>query len=62
MSQHLKLLKSAGLVQDRAVGTRRIYHLDPSGIEALRADLDRFWAKALGAYQRIVEELEGEEP
>jgi DNA-binding transcriptional ArsR family regulator len=61
VSQHLKLLKSAGLVQDRAVGTRRIYHLDPTGIDALRADLDRFWAKALGAYKRIVDELEGDQ-
>jgi DNA-binding transcriptional ArsR family regulator len=61
VSQHLKLLKSAGLVQDRAVGTRRIYHLDPSGIDALRADLDRFWAKALNAYKQIVDELEGVE-
>jgi DNA-binding transcriptional ArsR family regulator len=61
VSQHLKVLKSAGLVKDRAVGTRRIYQLDPNGIEALRADLDRFWSKALGAYRQLVDQLEGDE-
>jgi DNA-binding transcriptional ArsR family regulator len=61
VSQHLKVLKSAGLVKDRAVGTRRIYHLDPKGIEGLRADLDRFWSNALGAYKQLVDQLEGEE-
>jgi DNA-binding transcriptional ArsR family regulator len=61
VSQHLKVLKSAGLVKDRAVGTRRIYHLDPKGIGALRADLDRFWSKAFDAYKQLVDQLEGEE-
>lgn len=61
VSQHLKVLKSAGLVKDRAVGTRRIYQLDPNGIEAVRADLDRFWSKALGAYKQLVDQLEGDE-
>jgi DNA-binding transcriptional ArsR family regulator len=60
VSQHLKLLKSAGLVQDRAAGTRRIYHLDPTGIKALRAELDRFWGAALGAYRDLVDQAEGE--
>jgi DNA-binding transcriptional ArsR family regulator len=47
VSQHLKVLKSARLVRDRAAGTRRVYQLDPSGLEALRTDLDRFWTQAL---------------
>ena len=42
VSQHLKVLKGAGLVMDRPAGTRRIYQLDPSGLEALRAELERF--------------------
>jgi DNA-binding transcriptional ArsR family regulator len=61
VSQHLKVLKSARLVRDRAAGTRRVYQLDPTGLEALRAELDRFWAQALAAYAKTVEEME-EEP
>ncbi|OBI85259.1 helix-turn-helix transcriptional regulator [Mycobacterium sp. 1245805.9] len=60
VSQHLKVLKSAGLVRDRAAGTRRVYQLDPTGLEALRAELDRFWARALAGYAEIVEEMKGE--
>ncbi|OBI23065.1 transcriptional regulator [Mycobacterium sp. E2327] len=60
VSQHLKVLKSAGLVRDRAAGTRRVYHLDPTGLEALRADLDRFWSQALAAYAKTIDESEGE--
>lgn len=56
VSQHLKVLKSAGLVCDRAHGTRRVYQLDPSGISALRADLDRFWTQALTDFKSIVEQ------
>jgi DNA-binding transcriptional ArsR family regulator len=56
VSQHLKVLKCAGLVQDRAVGTRRVYQLDPKGVEALRAELDVFWDRALDAYQLLVDE------
>jgi DNA-binding transcriptional ArsR family regulator len=56
VSQHLKVLKDAGLVSDRAVGTRRIYRIDPDGLAALRADLDRFWGKALDAYKVAVEQ------
>ncbi|MDT5309238.1 MAG: hypothetical protein QOE48_4940 [Mycobacterium sp.] len=56
VSQHLKVLKSAGLVADRAVGTRRIYQLNPKGIEALRSELDVFWGKALDAYKVIADE------
>ncbi|HTE61916.1 MAG TPA: metalloregulator ArsR/SmtB family transcription factor [Solirubrobacteraceae bacterium] len=56
VSQHLKVLKDAGLVVDRPAGTRRIYQLDPDGVGALRADLDRFWNKSLAAYKAVVEQ------
>lgn len=47
VSQHLKLLKEAGLVVDQAVGTRRLYRANPAGLAALRAQLDRFWGQTL---------------
>ena len=56
VSQHLKVLKEAGLVVDRALGNRRIYQLDPTGVGTLRAQLDEFWSKALAAYKRAVEQ------
>jgi DNA-binding transcriptional ArsR family regulator len=56
VSQHLKVLKRAGLVADRAVGTRRVYHVNPDGIEALRSELDVFWGKALDAFELIANE------
>ena len=56
VSQHLRVLKDAGLVVDQAVGTRRIYRLDPDGLAVLRADLDRFWGRALSAYKTAVEQ------
>ena len=56
VSQHLKVLKDAGLVTDRAAGNRRIYQLDPDGLAALRAYLDRFWNRSLAAYKRAVEQ------
>jgi DNA-binding transcriptional ArsR family regulator len=56
VSQHLKVLKGAGLVVDRRDGTRRIYQLDPDGVAALRAYLDRFWNKSLAAYKAAVEQ------
>jgi DNA-binding transcriptional ArsR family regulator len=55
VSQHLKVLKAAGLVRDHAEGTRRVYRLDPAGIQALREDLDRFWTQALAGFKRTVE-------
>jgi DNA-binding transcriptional ArsR family regulator len=55
VSQHLKVLKEAALVVDRRVGTRRIYQLDPAGLHALRAYLDRFWAQALASFKDVVE-------
>jgi DNA-binding transcriptional ArsR family regulator len=61
VSQHLKVLKSAGLVRDRAAGTRRVYQLDPTGLEALRADLDRFWSQALASYARTIDEATHQE-
>jgi DNA-binding transcriptional ArsR family regulator len=56
VSQHLKVLKDAGLVVDRRAGKHRIYRLDPDGLGALRADLERFWSKALAAYKTAVEQ------
>jgi DNA-binding transcriptional ArsR family regulator len=56
VSQHLRVLKDAGLVVDQPVGTRRIYRVDPDGLAELRADLERFWGKALAAYKRAVEQ------
>jgi DNA-binding transcriptional ArsR family regulator len=60
VSQHLKVLKGAGLVTDRPVGTRRIYAVDPDGLGALRAYLDQFWAKTLIAYKAVVEQTDEE--
>jgi DNA-binding transcriptional ArsR family regulator len=55
VSQHLRVLKSAGLVVDRAEGTRRVYEIDPAGLGAIRAWLDQFWDEALRAFQAEVE-------
>jgi DNA-binding transcriptional ArsR family regulator len=55
VSQHLKVLKDAGLVSDRSVGTRRIYYIDPKGLGAMRAWLDQFWDSALAAFAAEVE-------
>jgi DNA-binding transcriptional ArsR family regulator len=55
VSQHLKVLKDARLVVDRPVGTRRIYQLDPAGLEDLRTYFDQFWSNALAAYKAAVE-------
>jgi DNA-binding transcriptional ArsR family regulator len=62
VSQHLKVLKDAGLVIDRPAGTRRIYQLDPTGVGALRAYVDQFWGKALAAYKAAVEQPREESP
>jgi DNA-binding transcriptional ArsR family regulator len=61
VSQHLKVLKEAGLVTDRADGTRRVYYLDPNGLAALRAWLDQFWDEALTAFRAEVEKPLDEE-
>jgi DNA-binding transcriptional ArsR family regulator len=55
VSQHLKVLKEARLVVDRAEGTRRLYAVDSQGLEALRTWLDGFWNEALGAFKKAVE-------
>jgi DNA-binding transcriptional ArsR family regulator len=55
VSQHLKVLREAGLVGDRPEGTRRVYYIDPRGLAALRAWLDQFWDQALAAFQAEVE-------
>lgn len=60
VSQHLKLLKQAGLVADHAEGTRRIYRVDPAGVAALRAQLDRFWNQALVNFKQLAEAKEEE--
>jgi DNA-binding PadR family transcriptional regulator len=52
VSQHLRVLKDAGLVTDSRDGTRRMYQLDPEGVARLRAHFDQVWEKALGAFQR----------
>src|SRR6202521_4724653 len=51
VSQHLKVLKEAGLVTDRPEGTRRVYYIDPNGLRALRARLDQLCDEALAAFQ-----------
>jgi DNA-binding transcriptional ArsR family regulator len=51
VSQHLRVLRKAGLVTDRAQGTRRIYHIDPKGLSAIRTWLDQFWGDALASLQ-----------
>ena len=56
VSQHLKVLKDAGLVIDRPAGTRRIYQLDPDGVGALRAYLDQFWNRSLAAFKAAAEQ------
>src|SRR5947207_4300427 len=60
VSQHLKVLKDAGLVVDRPAGNRRIYSLDPDGVGALRAYFDRFWNQALAAFKTAVERTDEE--
>lgn len=61
VSQHLRVLKDARLVIDHPAGTRRIYQVDPAGVDALRSQLDRFWSKALAAFKDIVEQPTAED-
>jgi len=56
VSQHLKVLKDAGLVSERAVGTRRVYRLNPTAVAALRDQLDTFWQRALASYADVAEQ------
>jgi DNA-binding transcriptional ArsR family regulator len=56
VSQHLKVLKEHGLVTEEAVGTRRIYRLNPAGVSALRDQLDTFWNRALAGYEGTIDQ------
>jgi DNA-binding transcriptional ArsR family regulator len=56
VSQHLRVLREAGLVKQRREGTRRLYRVDHDGLGALRAYLDRFWDDALEAFRRFADE------
>jgi len=60
VSQHLAVLKNAGLVTDRAEGARRVYQIDPHGLGAIRAWLDQFWDEALLAFKEEAESTEAE--
>jgi DNA-binding transcriptional ArsR family regulator len=62
VSQHLKVLSDAGLVVARREGKHRIYQIDPNGIAALRAELQRFWNKTMVAYKAAVEQSPTETP
>jgi len=55
VSQHLQVLKTAGLVSDHAEGTRRVYQIDPAGLGAMRQWIDQFWDRALAAFQAEVD-------
>jgi DNA-binding transcriptional ArsR family regulator len=56
VSQHLKALKAAGLVNDRSEGTRHVYHIDPDGLGELRRWIDQFWDDALESFKHEVEQ------
>jgi DNA-binding transcriptional ArsR family regulator len=60
VSQHLKVLKGAGLVVDRQIGRQRLYQIDPVGVGAMRTYFDRFWTKALANFAALVEEPDPE--
>jgi DNA-binding transcriptional ArsR family regulator len=60
VSQHLRVLKEAGLVIDRPDGQGRLYQLDPEGVAAVRAYFDRFWNQALAAFKEAVEQRDEE--
>ena len=61
VSQHLKVLADAGLVSHERDGTRRVYRIDPRGLEMMRAYLDRFWDRALAAFKAAAEKEEAAE-
>ena len=62
VSQHLKILKDAGLITDQAAGNRRVYRLNPVGVAALRDQLETFWRRALGGYRNVVNQATEEDP
>jgi DNA-binding transcriptional ArsR family regulator len=61
VSQHLKVLKEAGLVRDSRAGTRRLYQLDPEGVARLKAHFDQMWTRALSGFQQAAEKAEEQE-
>ena len=61
VSQHLKVLKDAGVVFDRQEGTRRVYQVDPKAVEALREYFDSFWGQALASFRGAVEDQPGKD-
>ena len=61
VSQHLRVLKDAGLVRDRQIGTRRIYAVDPQGIREVRAYWERFWSQALARFKELAD-AEAQQP
>ena len=62
VSQHLKVLKDSGLVDEDTVGTRHIYRLNPAGVSALRDQLDTFWNRALGGYEPTIDHTTEDQP
>ena len=62
VSQHLKILKSAGLVTDRAAGTRRVYSVDPTGLAAIRDYFEQFWQQSLARFAAAASEPIQEDP
>jgi DNA-binding transcriptional ArsR family regulator len=62
VSQHLRVLKDVGLVVDRAVGTRRLYQVDPEGLLVLRAYLDQMWERSLAAFRQATEDTKEQTP
>jgi DNA-binding transcriptional ArsR family regulator len=62
VSQHLRVLTEAGVVGHRALGTRRIYHLDPGGIAAIRAYLESFWRQSLNSFAALAEDTAPADP
>ena len=60
VSQHLRVLKKAGLVSDRAAGAKRVYQIDPAGLSVMRQWLDRFWERSLEALRAEIEDAEAE--
>ena len=61
VSQHLQVLKAAGLVNDRAVGTRRVYTVDPDALAMIREYFDMFWTRSLAAFRAAAEQAQEDE-